>query len=46
MRRILFKKELWVPSSRIGGCHLGGVSISKDFKGGGGVLIWCEAVGD
>ena len=34
--KILCKMKLWVPSARIGGCHPGGVSISRDFEGGGG----------
>jgi hypothetical protein len=37
--KIICKKELWVPSTRIGGCHPGGVSISRDFEGGGGIVI-------
>ena len=45
-RRIVCKKELWVPSARIGGCTPVGSSWVGFLKGVGGVLIWCEAVGD
>ena len=44
-RKIICTNELWVPLARIGGCHLGGVSLGNFLKGGvGGVL--CELGGD
>lgn len=36
--KIECRKEVWVPSVRNGGCHPGGVSISKLSKGGGWLL--------
>ena len=40
--KIICKKELWVPSTRIRGCHPGGVSLGRFLKWVG-VLICCES---
>jgi hypothetical protein len=42
IRRIICKKELWVPSARIGGRRPDGVSLGRFVKGVGGEELHCS----